>query len=585
MHFLRPAVLLFTAISLLCSCSSDSEEQSIVTDNIAPTLDFTISGTSSGSEPIVVSNQMEININAQDAKGISKVEAFIDDEKVGEDNTAPFTIVVDLSGYATKSLTAKSQNYILRVDATDTSGNTASKEQHIIIESTTQLITINFPEQGDNPELVDFYIFASRMTGELLGIEKLETGQRTVTISTTMDITEDEEYMLTFAQKFAAYNGETNQLATIQNIKGSILNEININNYPIFSSNFFDRVSPEEFPIEGFWDENTTETIAIGAQGFDYSIGGNNCSCNYSNTNNKISVGRYESYDNQFATDNIYFHMVNTDQNTAQYAFFKKNMLEEGFKLSPDLFSSEGMTLESFEYPNLDTSISKDPSLKIFVYEDTVDYSNNIFHAIYPYTFNIDIESEYNFWLDNNFNNYITELTYLNYKIDHTGKPNKTYNGSNWTLSHTFQENTFSIDKNTNNQDFVGRLSISDSFSPKSSGQQTVLDGNNATYRWHILFDSQNNSTVPLPTLPEELEEWIFIDKYNNQTFESIENKDQRQVEVIKYEGLTSYDEYLQKVIQNNVKWYLVSPERESIYDNPSPWKENYFYPNHFLFD
>ncbi len=585
MNFLRPTATLLIAFGILCSCSSDSDDPTPEPDTVAPTINFTITAASSGSEPIVVSNQMEININAQDANGIAKVEAFIDNEKVGEDSTAPFTIVVDLSGYATKSLTSKSQNYSLRVDATDTSGNTSSKEQTITIESKTQLITVNFPEQIDNPELVAFYIFASSMTGELLGIEKLETGQKTVTISTTTDITENEEFMLTFAQKFAAYNGEANQLATIQNIKGSVLNEININNYPIFSSNFFDRVSPEEFPIEGFWDENTTETIAIGAQGFDYSIGGNNCSCNYSNTNNKISVGRYKSYDNQFATDNIYFHMVNTDQNTAQYAFFHKNMLEEGFKLTPDLFSSEGMTLEGFEYPNLNTSISKDPSLKIFVYEDTVDYSNNIFHAIYPYTFNIDIESEYNFWLDNNFNNYITELTYLNYKIDHTGKPNKTYNGSNWTLSHTFQENTFTIDKNTNNQDFVGRLSISDSFSPKSGGHQTVLDGNNATYRWHILFDSQNNSTVPLPALPEELEEWLFIDKYNNQTFESIENKDQRQVEVIRYEDLNSYDDYLRKVIQNNEKWYMISPERESIYDNPSPWKENYFYPNHFLFD
>lgn len=585
MKFLRPTSTLLIVFGILCSCSSDSEDPTPEPDTVAPTIDFTITGASSDSGSIVVSDQMEININAQDTNGISKVEAFIDNEKVGEDSTAPFTIVVDLSGYATKSLTSKSQNYTLRVDATDTSGNKSSLEQTITIESKTELITINFPEQIGNPELVAFYIFASSMTGELLGIEKLETGQRTVTISTTKDITEDEEYMLTFAQKFAAYNGEANQLATIQNIKGSVLNKIDINNYPIFSSNFFDRVIPEEFPIEGFWDENTTETIAIGAQGFDYGIGGNNCSCNYSHTNNNISVRRYEDHNNQFATDKTYFHMVNTNQNTAQYAFFDKNMLKEGFKLIPELFSSEGMTLERFEYPNLDSSNSKDPNLNIFVYEDDVDYSNDIFHMISAYTYNINVETEYNYWLDNNFTYYITELIYHNYKIDHTGKPNQTYNGRDWTLSHTFQEDTFTIDKNTDNQDFVGRISISDSFSPKSGGQQTVLDGNNATYRWDILFDSQNNSTVPLPKLPEELKEWAFMDKYNNQNFESIENRDQRQIEVIRYEGLNSYDNYLQKVIQNNEKWYMVSPERESVFDNPSPWKENYFYPNHFLFD
>lgn len=149
MHFLRPAVLLFTAISLLCSCSSDSEEQSIVPDNIAPTLDFTISGTSSGSEPIVVSNQIEININAQDAKGISKVEAFIDDEKVGEDNTAPYQITIDVSNYTSKNnLTAKFTDYTLKVTVTDTSGNETSKEQVIHIDNELPSITNVSLEDG-----------------------------------------------------------------------------------------------------------------------------------------------------------------------------------------------------------------------------------------------------------------------------------------------------------------------------------------------------------------------------------------------------------------------------------------------------
>ncbi|AEM71296.1 fibronectin type III domain-containing protein [Allomuricauda ruestringensis DSM 13258] len=581
----RPTLTALLSFFVLFSCSSDSEDPAPDPDTVAPTLNFTISGTSSGSAPIVVSDQMEININAQDANGITKVEVFIDNEKVGEDTSAPFKIIVDLSGYTAKSLTAKSQNYTLRVNATDTSENTSSKEQTITIESKTQLITINFPAQVENPELVDFYIFASRMSGEFLGIAKLESGQKTVSISTIEDIGEDEEYMLTFAQKFDAYNGETNQLATIQNIKISVLKEINIKNYPIFSSNFFERESPEKFLIEGFWDENTAETIAIGAQGFDYGISGNNCSCNYTGQNNTISIARYNEHGNGFATDKIYFNLVNTNQNTAQYAFLDKSMFQEGFKLIPELFSTEGMSLESFEYLNLDTSNSKDPNLKIFVYEDGIDYLNNIFHTIYPYTFNSNIETEFNYWLDNNFTNYITELIYLNYKIDHTGQPYQNYNGNDWTLSHTFQDETFTVNKNTENQDFVGRIGISDSFSPKNGGQSTVLDGLNSTYRWHILFDSQNNSTVRLPVIPEALQEWMFIDKYNSQTFESSENSDQRQLEVIKYESLISYNDYLQKVIQDNEKWYMVSPEREAIFDNPSFWSDNYFYPNHFLFD
>ena len=129
-------VLMGIALTALLSCSSDSSDTTPEPDTVAPTLDFTISGTSSGSEPIVVSNQMEININAQDAKGISKVEAFIDDEKVGEDTTAPYQITIDVSNYTSKNnLTAKFTDYTLKVTVTDTSGNETSKEQVIHIDN------------------------------------------------------------------------------------------------------------------------------------------------------------------------------------------------------------------------------------------------------------------------------------------------------------------------------------------------------------------------------------------------------------------------------------------------------------------
>ncbi|MCR9264460.1 MAG: Ig-like domain-containing protein [Flavobacteriaceae bacterium] len=123
---------------LVISCSSDSEDPTPELDVTAPTANFNIAGTSSGSstEPVVVSNQIQININAQDAGGIAKVEAFIDDQKVGEDTTAPYQITIDISGYASKnSLTGKFTDYVLKVTVTDTSGNKTSKEQVINIDN------------------------------------------------------------------------------------------------------------------------------------------------------------------------------------------------------------------------------------------------------------------------------------------------------------------------------------------------------------------------------------------------------------------------------------------------------------------
>ena len=73
MNFLRSTILPLLAVGIFYSCSSDSADPTPEPDTVAPTLDFTISGASSDSSPIVVGDQMEINISAEDAKGIDKV--------------------------------------------------------------------------------------------------------------------------------------------------------------------------------------------------------------------------------------------------------------------------------------------------------------------------------------------------------------------------------------------------------------------------------------------------------------------------------------------------------------------------------
>ena len=96
MKFLRPTSTLLIVFGILCSCSSDSEDPAPEPDTVAPTVDFTIAGISdpSNSQTVVVSNQIQINVDADDESGIAKVEAFIDGEKVGEDTTPPYQITV-----------------------------------------------------------------------------------------------------------------------------------------------------------------------------------------------------------------------------------------------------------------------------------------------------------------------------------------------------------------------------------------------------------------------------------------------------------------------------------------------------------
>jgi len=122
----------------LWGCSSDSDNQpENVPDVTAPELSINLTGFPSySSNPIVVSNSIEINIDAKDDGGIAKIEAFLNNINVGEDTTAPYKIIIDVSSLDSKSgSTGKYKDYTLKVIATDKSGNTQSKELIINIDN------------------------------------------------------------------------------------------------------------------------------------------------------------------------------------------------------------------------------------------------------------------------------------------------------------------------------------------------------------------------------------------------------------------------------------------------------------------
>lgn len=136
---------------ILIGCSSDSEnDQEIVPDITAPELNISFTGFPNNiGEPIVVSNRIEVNIDAKDEGGIAKIEAFLNNEKVGEDTTAPYQIVVDISNLDSKSASIETyKNYTLKVTATDKSGNVQSKEQIINVDNEKPTISSVTLESG-----------------------------------------------------------------------------------------------------------------------------------------------------------------------------------------------------------------------------------------------------------------------------------------------------------------------------------------------------------------------------------------------------------------------------------------------------
>ena len=88
-------------------------------------------------------------------------------------------------------------------------------------------------------------------------------------------------------------------------------------------------------------------------------------------------------------------------------------------------------------------------------------------------------------------------------------------------------------------------------------------EGVDKIYRWNLLFNSQTTSNIILPKLPNELSSWNINDVYNSNTIEI------QQVELKRYEGINSYEEYLQNSIKPNLNSRKTSDFIESIFNNP----------------
>lgn len=149
------SLLLFLLIfALILGCSKDESKEPVEEpDTIAPEVMFEIAGlpgdngtggegSPSDTTSVVVPNVIVIEISAEDAKGVEKVEAFVDGEKAGEDLVAPFSITVDFSKIQAKGiiLSKSETQYTLKVTATDLSGNQSSVEKQVIVDGEMPVI-------------------------------------------------------------------------------------------------------------------------------------------------------------------------------------------------------------------------------------------------------------------------------------------------------------------------------------------------------------------------------------------------------------------------------------------------------------
>jgi hypothetical protein len=538
---MTPKLYIFiTALLIfLISCSKDSEDESIEQlDKIAPEVQISIKGADINSTgPIIVDGQLEIQVDASDAGGISKVEAFINNEKVGEDVTTPYEFIIDLTTFISKtSKNSVNSNETLKITVTDKAGNQTSVEKTIIVSNKTPLITITIPEGFLNSFFENVYVFASRMDGKLLENTTVPIlhSTRTITLYAPDNFSVGEEFMLTFmslnpSQEFSFSYATTFQNLTIGNPK-----EINLK-LPDRLKVIEDRT----FPAFGF----DIESIASG-NGSDYRT-------NLRLSENEWFLETLEPVDSpEKITDKVFlWTYLGGDFTNYHYAFIDRPV-PGGFELNLSDFDSEYSDAGTISFTNYAQIPEIKTELTILGYESESDFENNAFHTVWALrTGNYTFPIRYGYY--NGFLKYRYRLTMQDFHIEDKGLPLDKYTIPNWNLDPILSNNTVNLNK-TGSGHAVGRVILRE-------------DAPNYVYDWRIIFNSEKTNTIIIPELPEVFRSTPLGENLTANTIRI------HQTELRRYENILTYENYLNTVLKENIDSGEVSEKKEVIFQSEIP--------------
>lgn len=523
-------------VFFIFSCSKDNEpNKEQVGDTTAPTLSFSIADAETTSnEPITVSETIEVNIEATDASGISKIEAFIDNEKVGEDITAPFSISIDISGYSSTSGKSYSDlNSILKIVATDKEGNEATLEQDIIIITRAVLLTINVPEGFINSFFQNVSVFASDMDGNYLeGTSKpINLLTRKIKIFAPEDFDLTKEFMITFM----TYNPPSSDgrswsyATTFQNLTKENLKEIN------FKVPERVRVIEDKFlPAVGFGT-----SIFPNGDGFDYRTS------LYPDEEEWLCETLQPLTETDRVSDKIYLSYILNQDFSDYYYLLLDRPLPDDFQLDANAFVNDDSATKNIDFLNIQQQSELRSNVKIYGYENETAVQKDIFHTVWnqgSQNFQLPVAYSYN----NSFHQFRHIIQMQNFHTAGLGLPQDEYTIPGWTIDPVLQNNTVALNK-TGEGHSVGRVSLRD-------------DQIDDIYEWRIIFDSNNTSEVVIPKLPPQFQNRPLSVFYDADAF-SIQ-----QSEISRYQGINSYQNYLSEIIKEDRDANLFSDKKETIF-------------------
>src|SRR5690606_4846950 len=133
------------------------------------------------------------------------------------------------------------------------------------------------------------------------------------------------------------------------------------------------------------------------------------------------------------------------------------------------------------------------------------------------------------YYQNNSFYSYRHALLFDNYFTERKGSPLANYQIPNVIFDYTFSNNKINL--TVQGTDHV-------------VGRAQCIDFDNLTYDWYITFKSTDNNEIIIPELPESISGGV-ANAHNSGNIK-VES-----VELISYESIITYDDYIQKVVKN----------------------------------
>ena len=429
---------------------------------------------------------------------------------------------------------------ILKIIAFDSLGNTSVME--IPVQILRLLVTITIPEGFLSPNIPsNHFAFASEMNGEPIDVEEIFFETREVKLYAQGEFDTTQSFVLTYASVVGP-NRNTSYLYSIMNLTRENPGALELEVPKRFSFN-----GGIPYPINGF--ASTSQLYCFGK---DFSFS--------SSESGDTLLGTSSPQNHPTGTEQIYIYSYNSLNNDYRYQFVPKP-IPNGFEINYEDFTNDALTDQSIDL----STFSNDgrSSLAIFGYNNDMEYQNDFQSQIWRSGYGYQI-SQFPYRLNSNFYGYSHDFIRGNYRSFGVGLPPSQPVAPNWTIDYTYNNNQIALNL-TGNDHTTGRILF-------NGGYDVQMP-----YEWQLEFNSQQETSITLPKIPEDMQSFAINNHYQNASFELLH------LELLKFQGIGSYNEYITNIVKTNKSFKKTAFQFQSIFkseiDGYQPFTRNsYFY-------